>query len=124
MRARWISRIHVRRGASLSLSFSLSPGPSPLCLQNRAERRAYRCINQAGHVDRSNKEWRNRNGNVCWLRDLEEGKSRRGGGGGDGGRKEGNRGEKEEEGGTIRYSREGDLYCGMCSSNVSRGIRT
>lgn len=32
---------------------------------------------------------------------------------------------REEEGeGRIRYSREGDLYCGMCSSNVSRGIRT
>lgn len=82
----------MRRGWGAGLPFSLS---WPFSSQNRAERRrAYRCINQAGHVDRSNKEWRNRNGNVCWLSDLEEGKSRRGGGGG---RKQGNRGEKEEQ---------------------------
>lgn len=83
-------------------------------MQNRAERRAYRCINQAGHVDRSNKEWRNRNGNVCWLRDLEEEKSRRGGG-----RKQGNREIGGERGGrrkVERYDTRGkETYIAACA---------
>lgn len=77
-----------------------------LCLRNRAERRAHRCINQAGHVDRSNKEWRNRNGNVCWLRDLEEGKS-------GGGRKGGKRGRRRGKEGYDTRGKE--TYIAACA---------
>lgn len=55
-----------------SSSSSPSAPPSSSGLQ-RAKRNIFRCINQAGHVDRSNKGWRNGKGKERAKRSWKEG---------------------------------------------------